>query len=91
MREIKMGKYRHFKGELYDVLCVAEHTETAEQMVIYRALYGENKLYVRPLTMFLSKTDKEKHPNSEQEFRFMNMDELENQFGLEDAREMVKL
>ena len=51
--EIKQGKYRHFKGGEYEVLGVATHSETGEPMVVYRALYGEGALWVRPLPMFL--------------------------------------
>lgn len=70
MNELKInGIYKHFKGDYYIVLDVAEHTETGEKMVIYRALYGENKLYARPYDMFLSKVDREKYPDVEQEYR----------------------
>ena len=47
------GKYRHYKGNLYEVIGVARHSETLEEMVVYRALYGEGGLWVRPLGMFL--------------------------------------
>lgn len=50
--EIKPGKYRHFKGNLYEVLGIAKHSETLEPMVIYRALYGEGGLWVRPAYMW---------------------------------------
>lgn len=50
--EIKPGKYRHFKGMEYEVLGVAKHSETLEPMVVYRALYGEHGLWVRPLSMW---------------------------------------
>lgn len=50
--EIKKGKYRHFKGKEYEVLGTAIHSETLEQMVIYKPLYGEGKIWVRPLSMW---------------------------------------
>ncbi len=49
---IKPGRYRHFKGNEYDVLGVAKDSETLQAMVVYRALYGEHGLWVRPLAMF---------------------------------------
>ena len=52
MENIKLGKYRHFKGNLYEVIGVARHSETLEEMVVYRALYGEGELWVRPVAMF---------------------------------------
>ena len=61
--------YKHFKGNLYEVLAIAMHTETMEDMVVYREVDGE-KTYARPLEMFVSKMDKEKYPNVTQEFRF---------------------
>lgn len=62
--------YKHFKGDYYLLEDIAIHSETEEQYVVYRALYGDNKLYIRPLDMFCSKVDKEKYPNAEQEYRF---------------------
>ena len=50
--ELKPGKYRHFKGMEYEVLGIARHSETEEPMVVYRALYGEHGLWVRPLSMW---------------------------------------
>ena len=52
MEEVKLGKYRHFKGGEYEVLAIALHSETQEEMVVYRALYGEGKTWVRPKSMW---------------------------------------
>ena len=57
--EIKTGKYRHFKGMEYEVLDVAKHSETLEPMVVYRALYGEGGLWVRPAVMWTEWVDRE--------------------------------
>lgn len=52
MEQIKPGRYKHFKGKEYEVLFVAKHSETTEEMVVYRALYGEMGLWVRPARMW---------------------------------------
>ena len=56
--DIKPGKYRHFKGNLYEVIGIANHSETMESMVVYRALYGEGGLWVRPAAMWNEIVDK---------------------------------
>ena len=58
MGEIKLGKYRHFKGGEYEVLCLAKHSETREEMVVYRALYGEGKVWVRPVSMWNERVER---------------------------------
>ena len=71
MRELKInGIYRHFKGNLYQVIDVAFDSETLEEMVVYRRMYDDHSLWVRKKDMFLSEVDHEKYPNIEQKYRF---------------------
>ena len=71
MREIKIGRvYRHFKGDYYLVEGIANDSETGKPFVIYRKLYGDGGLWLRPLEMFLSNVDKTKYPDVTQEYRF---------------------
>ena len=68
--KLREGVYRHFKGKEYNLIGVAEHTETGEKLVVYMALYDDHKIYVRPLESFTSKVDKDKYPNNPQIHRF---------------------
>lgn len=57
------------------MICIAEHSETGETFVVYRAQYGEYKIYVRPYEMFASEVDREKYPDVKQKYRFERIDE----------------
>lgn len=71
MRELKInGIYRHFKGDYYIVLDIANCSETKNKYVVYRQLYGEGSLWIRPVEMFLSEVDRKKYPDVEQKYRF---------------------
>ena len=71
MNELKLKRvYRHFKGDYYLLEDVARHSEDNTEYVIYRKLYGDGSLWIRPKEMFLEPVDREKYPDCEQEYRF---------------------
>ena len=71
MRKLHINRvYRHFKGDFYLVVDTALDSETKETMVVYRRLYGDGGLWVRPLKMFLSEVDHEKYPDVKAKYRF---------------------
>jgi len=78
MREIKIGRvYRHFKGNFYYIEDIAIHSETREEYVVYKALYGEYKTFIRPKNMFLEEADINREDNvKKQKYRFQLVDLL---------------
>ena len=81
MRELKINRvYKHFKGDYYLVEGVVQYSETQEKMVLYRKLYGDGGLWVRPYDMFLEEVDHEKYPNVKQKYRF-ELQEIESVAG----------
>ncbi|MGN0997022.1 MAG: DUF1653 domain-containing protein [Candidatus Ventricola sp.] len=69
---------RHFKGRYYEILCFARDSETQAEVVVYRALYGERGVWVRPREMFFSPVDRDKYPDAPQAYRFERAQEAEH-------------
>jgi hypothetical protein len=69
---IKPGRYEHYKGQFYQVLDVARHSETEEELVVYRTCYGDHSLWVRPLEMFISEVETDDGPKPR--FRYIGSD-----------------
>lgn len=70
--------YRHFKGNIYQIRCLAKHSETREMMVVYQAMYGTFQIYVRPLAMFMEEVDHVKYPEVKQKYRFELLQDMES-------------
>ncbi|MDE6738928.1 MAG: DUF1653 domain-containing protein [Lachnospiraceae bacterium] len=69
--------YRHFKGNIYQIRCLAKHSETGEIMVVYQAMYDTFQIYVRPLDMFMGEVDHAKYPDVKQRYRFELLQDME--------------
>ena len=77
IEDLKGKVVKHFKGKLYLVIDIVKHSETMQELVLYKALYGEFGLFVRPKEMFLSEVDKIKYPNCNQKYRFQLINEID--------------
>ena len=81
--------YRHFKGNIYQIRCLAKHRDTGEMMVVYQAMYDTFQIYVRPLAMFMEEVDVEKYPDARQQYRFELLQDSELVSGSQAAEETI--
>lgn len=77
--------YRHFKGNIYQIRCLARHSETGEMMVVYQAMYDTFQIYVRPLAMFMEEVDTDRYPDARQRYRFELLQDSELLSGAQEA------
>ena len=83
--------YRHFKGNIYQIRCLAKHSETGEMMVVYQAMYDTFQIYVRPLDMFMEEVDHDKYPDIKQKYRFELLQDTENTAEPDAARDLEQV
>ena len=83
--------YRHFKGNIYQIRCLAKHSETGEMMVVYQAMYDTFQIYVRPLNMFMEEIDRVKYPDAKQRYRFELLQDTDDISSTDRSQEHVQI